>query len=150
MFGGLWNIPGGGVVVVEGLWGSEFVRDVGGGMVGSYCGRLVPAACGSSYLLFVCRWRGHRSCVLDISAQQQQQEDDERRLCTDTQRAGCYLPLAAVCSATSSTTRSPSRLDMGRPRSSGSSSPLCAHQTDQWDRTTCWRNWIIQSHSCPD
>lgn len=55
--------------------------------------------------------------------------------------AGSSLPLAPVCSATSSTTRSPSRLDMGRPRSSGSSSPLCARQTDKRDRTTCWINW---------
>lgn len=37
MFGGLWNIPEGvgeGRVLVEGLWGSDVVREWGGGMVG--------------------------------------------------------------------------------------------------------------------
>lgn len=84
MFGGLWNIPEGvgeGRVVVEGLWGSDVV---GGG---SYCGRLVPAASGSSYLLFVC---GRR--VLGISGQQQ--EDNERRLgkrLTFSRRLICHI-----------------------------------------------------------
>lgn len=47
-------------------------------MVRSYCGRLVPAACGGSYLLLICRWRGRRSCVLDISAQQQEEDNVSR------------------------------------------------------------------------
>lgn len=39
------------------------------------------------------------------------------------------LPFPGVFSAMSSTTRSPSRLDIGRPRSNGSNSPLCIRQT---------------------
>ena len=40
----------------------------------------------------------------------------------------CPLPVPGLWSAASNTTLSPSRFDIGRPRSSGSVSPLCAHK----------------------
>lgn len=56
------------------------------------------------------------------------------------------LPFPTVFSATSRTTRSPSRLEMGRPRSKGSDSPLCTNTHK--DRAVKKRPWWRHHHSC--
>lgn len=72
----------------------------------SYCRWLVPAG----------RWRRLSVC----GAKERGDEVPEPKL-------GCSarpLPFEGACSAISNTTRNPSRFDIGRPRSNGSTSPL--------------------------
>lgn len=92
------------------------------------------------WLIGFCWWRRLRASVCLLTGDTFRETSTDMMLSWMRNAANAFfvlfclvrvllLPLSGVFSAMSNTTRRPSRLEMGRPRSKGSNSPLCITQT---------------------